>query len=269
MGKCVCVLPRPTPCSFRQIIVSHRHFRYCSLLARGEPIDSNSVPPSTAPNTLRHWTKDQLDGLSLSPKGKKLRILQTRQEKEWKAKYVTAKESMSWEQFEWCMEVVHSRAFRGNYGLSPIRSIGAAAVPLAVAAIGMSYIQGNPAISDAVLIGLGALAASPFLVNLVFPDKGEVVLLPFIDSANHLEEVDSSIQYNPLGGVFSLSVGPKCLVAEGSETQLYISYGPRSDGELLLNYGFLPGVSSSDVDNESSKDAQRRKLSEEFVKRGL
>ena len=177
---------------------------------------------------------------------------------------------MTWEQFVWCMEVVHSRAFRGKYGLSPISAIGSAAAPLAAAVLGMAYMQGNPDISDDVLSGLAALAALPFLLfNVVVPDEGDVVLLPFIDSANHLEEADSSIQYDPLKGVFILSVGPKCLVREGDETQLYISYGPRSDCELLLNYGFLPGVSSSDADNESSRDDYRRRLTEEYFKRGL
>ena len=119
------------------------------------------------------------------------------------------------------------------------------------------------------LLGLAALAISPFLVNLAVPTKDDVVLLPYIDSANHLEEAHSTIQYDPLGGAFSLSVGPQCLVREGAGTQLYISYGPRSEGELLLNYGFLPGILPSNVDDESSNDAQRRKMAEEFVKTAL
>lgn len=126
--------------------------------------------------------------------------------------------------------------------------------------------QGNPDISDTILLGLAALAVSPFVLNNIFPDKGEAVLLPLIDSANHLEEADSSIQYDPLGGAFSLSVGPKCLVAEDdSETQLYISYGPKSDGELLLNYGFLPGMPSASDD----EDSERNLLTQELLKRRM
>ena len=176
---------------------------------------------------------------------------------------------MSWDQFEWCMEVVHSRAFRGNYGLAPLRSIFSAVAPIAAAVIGVAYIQGNPDVHDSVLLGLAALAISPFLVNLAMPTKGDVVLLPYIDSANHLEEADSSIQYDPLGGVFSLSVGSKCLVRERAGTQLYISYGPRSEGALLLNYGFLPGLLPSNVDDETSNDAQRKTMAEEFAKTSL
>jgi hypothetical protein len=228
----------------------------------------NSVPLSTAPNTVRHWTKDQLDGLALSPKGKKLLALNKAQQKQWKQTYessLSAKNTMSWEQFEWCMEVVHSRAFRGNYGLSPVRSIASAAAPLISAIVGWTYIQGNPDIADSVLLGLAAFAVSPLLIGQVFPDKGEVVLLPLIDSANHREEADSSIQYDPLGGAFSLTVGSKCLVPEGSDTQLYISYGPKSDAELMLNYGFLPGVSCA----EDNDDVQRSQLTDEFTKRSL
>ena len=264
---------------------------------------STSVPPSTAPNTLRHWTDDQLDLLSdLSPRGQKLRQVQTDQEQAWRNKYeqikieqsvstTTTSSStssstpnmmmmMTWEQFEWCMEVVHSRAFRGNYSTGSMQSMAtSAAAPLIAAAVGMAYMQGNPNINDAVLLSLGAFATVPLLWNALLRKDddaaaedgggGEVVLLPLIDSANHLEGADSGIQYDPLRGVFSLSVGSKCFVREGDATQLYISYGPRSNGELLLNYGFLPGVSfSSHDDNESFRDAYRRRLAEEYSKRG-
>ena len=259
--------------------------RYCALLTQGKQIDIDTVPQSTAPNTLRRWTKDQLDGLALSPKGQKLVILQARQEQQWKKKYqnrnadsnnyienavITA---MTWDQFQWCMEVVHSRAFRGNYGLSSIRSLLSAVPSLASIAIGMAYIQGNPNVQDSVLFGLAAIAASPLLFNLVAPDPGEVVLLPFVDSANHLQDADSSIQYDPLAGIFTLSVGSKCLVQERGDDartmQLYISYGPRSDGELLLNYGFLPELSTSNGNDESSRDDYRLSLTEAFIQRSL
>mmetsp|Transcript_10886 Transcript_10886/g.16051 ORF Transcript_10886/g.16051 Transcript_10886/m.16051 type:complete len:371 (+) Transcript_10886:115-1227(+) len=228
---------------------------YCSLLSRGEKINPDSVPPSSAPNALRHWTKEQLDKLAQSAKGEKLIILKEKQEEKWRQKYnsISSENTVSWEQFEWCMEVVHSRAFRGTYGLSSMRTIVSAAAPLIAALLGWFYIQGNADYSDSVLLGLGALSASPLLIDTVSPDQGEVVLLPLIDSANHLEEADSKIEFDPLKGVFSLSVGPKCLVestkGEG-QFQLFISYGPKSNSELLLNYGFLPGVSSGNADDE-------------------
>lgn len=241
---------------------------YCSLLFRGEKIHSDYVPPSSAPNALRHWTKDQLGELSQSTKGGKLIRLKEEQDKKWRQKYnsISSGNSISWEQFEWCMEVVHSRAFRGNFGLSSMRTIASAAAPLLAGLLGWLYIQGNIDYSDSVLLGLGALSVSPLLIDAVSPDLGEVVLLPLIDSANHLEEADSKIEYDPVKGVFSLSVGPKCIVkgekGEG-DSQLFISYGPKSDSELLLNYGFLPGVSSGNADNNEERDL----MTKEFLRR--
>jgi hypothetical protein len=42
--------------------------------------------------------------------------------------------------------------------------------------------------------------------------------------------------------------------------QLFISYGKKKDTELLLNYGFLRGVSS-----EGDSSTRRRKLAETFL----
>jgi hypothetical protein len=195
---------------------------------------------------------------------------QREQEIQWKFKYASTLPTtkMTYEQFEWAMEVVHSRAFCGTFGntLSPL---AAAAAPVVAGAIGYTYLHGNPDPSDLFLFGLAILGALPVLVNVVSPEQEEkAVLLPLIDSANHLETADSSIEYNPLSSEFTLSVGPKCLVEEdGSKTQLYISYGAKSDAELLNNYGFLPGVSCSDGDDEAARDSQRSRLAQAFLQR--
>jgi hypothetical protein len=117
------------------------------------------------------------------------------------------------------------------------------------------------------LIGLGVLGFAPVLANVLLPEPPQAVLLPLIDSANHLQEADSSIQYDPLSSKFSLSVGSKCLATEDNGLQqLYISYGVKSDSELLLNYGFLLGVSCSS-EGEDEKMALRKKLAQSFVAR--
>lgn len=237
--------------------------RYCSLLTRGNAVSSGSVPVKTAPNALRHWTAAQKALLEDSPKGKKLLDLQSKQEASWKAKYDRrTNKSMTYEQFEWSMEAVHSRAFKGQYGINPIRNIWSVGAPLGAALGCVKTLQDDVLFGfDNTVFALLALAASPLLLNLVFPDQGDVVLLPLIDSANHLESADSSISFDPLEGTFSLEVGPNCIVTEeDSKSQLYISYGPKSDLELLLNYGFLPSVPCSDGEDEASRDAQRRQL---------
>mmetsp|Transcript_13046 Transcript_13046/g.18755 ORF Transcript_13046/g.18755 Transcript_13046/m.18755 type:complete len:193 (+) Transcript_13046:911-1489(+) len=165
-------------------------------------------------------------------------------------------------------EVIHSRAFRGNYGLSPVRTFGSILAPFIASAAGIAYFWNNPRVEESVLIGLAFLASTPIFLNIILPDQGEVVLLPLIDSANHLESADSAIEYNPVSGTFALKVGPKCLVREEeSKTQLYISYGKKSDAELLLNYGFLPGVPCNDGEDEASRNAQREQLTQEFLRR--
>jgi hypothetical protein len=90
------------------------------------------------------------------------------------------------------------------------------------------------------------------------------VLLPLIDSANHFESADSTIDFNVLANAFELSIGPNCIKEEADgQQQLYISYGRKSDTELLLNYGFLPDVPCDNIDN----DMLRRQMADAFVKR--
>jgi len=132
--------------------------------------------------------------------------------------------------------------------------------------------------SDAVLAGLAGAALLPTLVRN--DDAATAaVLLPLIDSANHLEEADSRIDYDPVQQCFELSIGPACLVPEddGSastprQTQLYVSYGKKKDPELLLNYGFLPGVSTTTSPTTTTNgggggDDYRRRLAEAFLHR--
>jgi hypothetical protein len=118
------------------------------------------------------------------------------------------------------------------------------------------------------LVTLAAVSTLPILFNLVAPDKGDAVLLPFIDSANHLEGVSSSIQFNPLQREFNLLADRDCFVHEGDKTQFYISYGSKTDKELLLNYGFLPGLTSFDLEG-GSDDVIRRKLAQMYVEKAV
>jgi len=246
-------------------------YGYCSLLTLGITPSALDVPPSTAPNALRHWKDEQKQLLIGSEMGTQLLEAQLAQTLQWKNKYSKLSSAMSWEQFEWCMEVVHSRAFRGiGGGGSTSTLFVAAGAPVLAGAAGLAYLQNNPFPDDKLLIGLAVLGALPVLASFVFEDKGSAVLLPLIDSANHLSSADSALEYNPLSKAFELSVGNKCLVKEkDGKTQLYITYGDKSDAELLLNYGFLPDVSCSDGNDEAARNAQRTRLAESFISRNL
>jgi hypothetical protein len=76
--------------------------------------------PSTAPDSLRHWTDAQKSRLKASEKGKKLLNSENEQATQWRKKYDSLsaweKEKMTYENFQWAMEAVHSRAFRGDFG---------------------------------------------------------------------------------------------------------------------------------------------------------
>ncbi len=96
-------------------------FSYCSLLTRGVNLrPKTTVYPSTAPDSLRHWNDKQKSRLKQSVKGEKLLSAANKQAEEWKQKYdslsAKEKETMTFENFLWAMEAVHSRAFRGNFG---------------------------------------------------------------------------------------------------------------------------------------------------------
>jgi hypothetical protein len=127
--------------------------------------------------------------------------------------------------------------------------------------VGTQYIVNNPDISPITLVALAAVAALP-LVMMLNQSSQSAVLLPFIDSANHVQQADSTIEYNPLKDCFQLTIGPNCV--DAATSQLFVTYGNKSDAELLLKYGFLPGVSCP---QDASEDEQRRLMALEFNKR--
>mmetsp|Transcript_26357 Transcript_26357/g.64236 ORF Transcript_26357/g.64236 Transcript_26357/m.64236 type:complete len:372 (-) Transcript_26357:1697-2812(-) len=238
---------------------------YVDLLTKSQwTVADPSIPPSTAPDALRHWTEDQLKILKEDPAGEKLLGLMQQQEQIWKSKFDSAGSDMTWEQFQWAMEVVHSRAFCGDFGInSGVPKVVLLSLPAVAGLVGYWYYVVLHGQNDIVLALLALVAGIPVVLSALMKDSPVAVLLPLIDSANHLEDADSMIDYSQLGETFNLSVGEKCIVDTNGKKQLFISYGKKKDTELLLNYGFLQGVDVSD----SSSDARRQKLAEEFLSR--
>lgn len=245
---------------------------YCSWLSSvtGDVVyEPGSVPPSTVPDALRHWTDEEKAWLAIKPAGKALIELQKKQEAAWRIKYQQYSNFLSWEAFEWCMEVVHSRAFRGIG--SSVSLVPASTAPLIAAAAGWYYVTAiNPLATTskgddttlALLAIVGILFASfPTILQLL--QKPIVALLPLIDSANHLETADSKIEFDPSKKSFDLIIGPQCVDKDSS--QLYISYGKQSDNALLLNHGFLPTVQGKEGDSASV----RQRLAESYLARNL
>lgn len=132
----------------------------------------------------------------------------------------------------------------------------------------------DPLAVEQYYIPLAIVASAPVILTIIADQKGakEAVMLPLIDSANHLQEADSVIEYDPATNAFSLSLGRKCLVKEedemGERAQVCISYGVRNDSELLLNYGFLRGVTMEGLKNyegDENRDEIRQRLAEQFL----
>jgi len=242
------------------------------------PFGSVDVPTPTAPDALRHWTPAQKARLQPSSKGERLLKREKSQMRLWNGQYddlpLEDKSMMSREQFLWAMEAVNSRAFKGNFGGGLLNQLQRLTVPIIAAAFGAIVLFTNPGDATAELIAqictLAVLA--PAILSLAEETggtanaKADAVLLPYIDSANHSDDADSNIEYDPVNGIFILDIGNKCKVVEDDgRTQLYINYGKRTDSNLLLDYGFLTNMSAAK--KILSEDERRARLAKEFVRR--
>lgn len=157
-------------------------------------------------------------------KGKKLLEAEKQQQTKWRKKYESLTEAqkgnISYENFAWAMEAVHSRAFRGDFGAldggegGQLRKLASLLLPLSALAFGVVYAS-DPGMNQ-YFFPLAVVAASPVVLTMIADQKGskEAVMLPLIDSANHLQEADSVIEFDPAVDGFVLSLGRKCLVKE-------------------------------------------------------
>jgi len=252
---------------------------YCSLLTRGQDFNTAfPCPPSTAPDCIRNWTPAQIELLKESKRGERLVRIHEQQAGEWLEKYdalpPSDRNTFTKEQFFWAMEAVNSRAFKGDFGgENVLKKLSSSLLPFAAAAFALNYIQAGPFASDErFTVALLALSCAPVLLNFVSENFGmkttDAVLLPFIDSANHVESARSNLEFDPLKGVFTVSVeGRNCIVDDDGKKQFYVSYGTKKDTELLLNYGFLPAMDVSNMDASTSEDETRRRLAATFNSR--
>ena len=160
------------------------------------------------------------------------------------------------------MEVVHSRAFCGDFGIkSGVPKSVLLSIPALAALAGYCYYVILHGQNEVVLALLAFVAGTPAFLSAISKETPVAVLLPLVDSANHSEDAASMINYDQLSESFNLSVGENCIVDTNGKKQLFISYGKKKDTELLLNYGFLQGIDISD----SSPDARRKQLAEGFL----
>ncbi|QHO39532.1 SET domain-containing protein [Arachis hypogaea] len=86
--------------------------------------------------------------------------------------------------------------------------------------------------------------AFTFLVRLPSMD-GRVALVPWADMLNHSCDVDTFLDYDNLSKEIVFTTDRPYQPGE----QVFISYGKKSNGELLLSYGFVPREGANPCDS--------------------
>ena len=200
-------------------------------------------------DTPIHWSKGALEELQYTYLSSSI----ASQKRQWYDQYQTMMrglgsssplQSMTFADFVWGAENARSRAFSGSYGGSAFNPLPYGLTILLVAAyVGLGIGSLEQAANGAAVVICGSI-----LKDFVLPKLSKVqkyIICPFIDMSNHKgigESGDVAFEY--FGDAYSLSItnGP---VAKGEE--LFISYGPRSNDQLLKYYGFVEENNPHDV----------------------
>ncbi|GMH59334.1 hypothetical protein TL16_g02807 [Triparma laevis f. inornata] len=213
-----------------------------------ESCNSEPLPNWTAPNSLRHWTPEERSYLveACGSRGQRALDASVKQLRSWIELTGSPSSNISstfdikdnrvlW--FVWAMEAVHSRAFMGIAGVE-----NSGAVTAALVAQGLGLVSGCAGVGfdEFPLVVVGGVAFAVGLGFNVFKglvNPKEVLMLPYIDSANHDESSQNAIEYNPLKQEFELV----CKGDQTPDSELFISYGERSPVDLLINFGIVKG----------------------------
>ena len=236
------------------------------------PLDSSGLPLScsssplpqwTSPSSLRHWSASERSYLieCCGPVGERAVKSAIDQLQSWVKisgsdptgilNTDDIKDNRTlW--FVWAMEAVNSRAFRGVGGVKNGRLVAAALIAqglgLASGCVGVGFDEFSMVAGGGVafFIGLG--------VNIFkgLRNPKEVLMLPYIDSANHDAESKNLIQYNPIKREFEFTWGD---ADSRQDEELFISYGDRSSADLLINFGIIKG-------GKEGRESDRRIMAE-------
>eukprot|EP00282_Hemiselmis_andersenii_P036810 CAMPEP_0169447746 /NCGR_PEP_ID=MMETSP1042-20121227/11678_1 /TAXON_ID=464988 /ORGANISM="Hemiselmis andersenii, Strain CCMP1180" /LENGTH=401 /DNA_ID=CAMNT_0009559311 /DNA_START=47 /DNA_END=1249 /DNA_ORIENTATION=- len=196
--------------------------------------------PKSLPTPL-HWSDDQLMAVGYQGLINSVRA----QRSKWRSLYDSVKRSASKppseSEFYHACELARSRAFSGEY-TAPLPKEQFFLLGLLIACSE----QFNLMPGGTAFFG-GALAvAALFAQSLVLPrilGIQHYVVCPVIDMLNHDTAESSEVTYAPFQKSFVV-VASK---AYGRDKQVYISYGSRSNDQLLQYYGFVEKDNPNDV----------------------
>jgi hypothetical protein len=202
-------------------------------------------------DTLIHWSDSNRQELQYPYMVQQVE----RQEQTWRKYYqelVAASDSSSnplqaagftWDDFVWGCECARSRAFSGAYtGQAFNPGIYAFTLLLVSAYVGLGLGDLEQAAN-----GAGVVVSVSILRDFVVPKlfkKKRYVIAPVIDMANHQSvgaTADVSFEY--FANAYSLA----CTTTVPAGEQVYISYGSRSNDQLLQYYGFVEKDNPNDV----------------------
>lgn len=165
-----------------------------------------------------------------------------RQEKSWNEMYKTLQscgtsrmKGMTFEDFLWGCECARSRAFSGGYTGTPFNPF----VYVFTLVLVTAYIGLNLGTVDQAANGAGIVFCASVLRDFVLPKffkNQKYVICPVIDMANHDSmRTTGNVAYEFFANAYSLAT----TAAIPANSEVFISYGSRSNDQLLQYYGFV------------------------------
>ena len=141
---------------------------------------------------------------------------------------------VAYDEFVWALENVRSRSFSGPYAGTPIKDRLLMGGALAAAGLGYAFMARIP--TESVLNAGISVACFNLLYDLVLSSRLKwYAMCPIIDSLNHSGRVKSNIEYEYFKDTFVVSTES----AYASGDQVFISYGEKTNEQLVQYYGFL------------------------------
>lgn len=173
-----------------------------------------------------------------------------RQNAEWKSLYATiepiakAALKLNYPDFVWGCECARSRAFSGPYTGSAFNpAVYAFTLLLVTVYVGLGLGSLEQAANGAGLV-FCATIFKDFILPKLFKTK-KYIICPFIDMANHNSlHPGAEVSFEFFGDAYSLASSTD---ATAPGTEICISYGARSNDQLLQFYGFVEPDNPHDV----------------------
>jgi Rubisco LSMT substrate-binding len=171
-----------------------------------------------------------------------------RQQNSWKNIFdsIASKPSLSYQDFVWGCECARSRAFSGSYTGSAFNPALYAFVLLLVTI----YVGLNVGTLEQAANGAGVVVCASILKDFVLPKifkKKRFVICPMIDVVNHRSaNYQGDVAFEYFSNGYSLSISNNADEMKPND-QLFISYGTRSNDQLLQYYGFVEANNPHDV----------------------